>query len=224
MAKIETVRKKRLRIHFATWYIRVSVIIILLIVSFSAIVWRNPNNLDLIESFISFMTLIFAMFIGYFAFDEFRASKREEYRKAAEKALIAFNFEEAIQNYESAYNLGAKDFDTLSNLSELQSIFGKPEKAVKLAEEAMESVTDYRYKVVVSYLKILAYIVSKDTAKLKKEIKSLIELSEKHPAMDIRWRFDDVKKKLLPEFDQRSKKNIWNSKRFSRRKIPAQRI
>ncbi len=191
-----------------SWYIPICSLLVAAILIFGILVWcfSYSDRHAWIENFISFITLIFAMVVGYYAFEEFRITRIDRYKKEADEYLNGLKFEEAKRVFESAYSLGARDKSMLLNFSELCSTLGDFGKARKIAKEANGRGDSYRDEVCYHYLIILSYLGEKRIDKAGNEIKSLFEISKGKPVMDMRWSLKQVEKEMIPSMDGKAKK------------------
>lgn len=197
MAKESNIATRNLlgRVDLMNAYIPICIVIITLIVVFSIFAWNDPYRDGLIQNFIGFNTLLFAMFVGYFAFTEFRKKRKGDFLEEAKDLLYKQkDYPNAILAYEKAYALGEKDVENILNMSELYSITGKTKKAREFATLALRKDDSYSIKLKHSMLRILSYIVDEDIDNLKNEISSLIKLSKTEPRTTMGWNYNDTKK------------------------------
>lgn len=215
MAKIETTKRQKNapRAEFATLYVPACFIIIALIIVFSFCVWKLINGQELIQNLISFMSLVFAMLVGYFAFDEFKKSKIREYKKRSEEAHQKGNYEESKINLEMAYDLGDRERDLLLNLAELSAAFCQFDKSKKIIKD-LETLDSYEDKLTLQYLLLLNAFGEDKIEKAREAVKEMFVISTGKNARYINWGFDEIEKEFEPHLEARERKILAVVKEF----------
>jgi len=177
---------------FVIPFIFISIIAYVLIIYFSPTNQLN-NNISILNQA---TTLIFAVFAGYFAFQQVVENR---FDKLKEQGLIYFknqSYLRAIQYYEEAYLINSKDFSLLAELLELylaiqdyQKFDNKITYLERLQIEDYEQSTLY-------YLKIAKYLFKQDLGSTKTDLKKYLKLVKEEPSTLIHfsWDFQDIKK------------------------------
>lgn len=190
----------------------VGITVFIVVASGCVVAFIKTDSAAWIGSITTFASLIFAMVVGYYAFDEFRRVKKEEYKKEANNFLLELkeaSFKKALDSYQAAYEFGAKDLSTLKNMSELYSMTGDFNQARKIIFEAQQPGMETQDSVIIHYLMIISYLGEKDYENTKKEIKSLIQLIKGSAREKYNWNFKQIEVKMTKLFDVKGKK-IYN--------------
>lgn len=188
------------------YWIFVVPFILVSIIVYTLVIYLSPkenlsNNLTILNQA---TTLMFAIFVGYFAFQQVI-----EYRldKLKEQAILYFkqpSYLRAIQYYEEAYAIDPKDFSLLAELLEVYLCIGEFKKFdEKIGRLEKLIVEDYE-KSTVAYLKVCEHLFKQDLGSAKTELKSYIDLVQKDPEVleQFRWDFSDIRKcDLCKELD-----------------------
>lgn len=138
-------------------------------------------------------TLIFATFVGYFAFLQLVEARIETLKKDGIAYLRDGQYIRAIKKYEEAYSIDGKDFDSLANLTEVYLIvkdFESYENKIIFLEKIALDKKDH---LVCKYLIIASYLLRQRLSDADNEIKKLVVYKEKNPSMTVTWDFRDVK-------------------------------
>lgn len=151
------------------------------------------NNISLLNQATA---LIFAIFAGYFAFQQLVEYRLEKLKEQANLYFKQSSYLRAIQYYEEAYSINPKDFSLLAELIEVYLCIEEfkkfDEKIVRLEKLVVE---DYE-RSTVAYLKICKHLFKQDLGTAKTELKSYLDLVQKEPSTLIlfRWDFSDIRK------------------------------
>lgn len=165
----------------------------------------SPENLDTNLILLNqATTLLFAIFVGYFAFQQVVEYRLDKLKEQANLYFKQPSYLRAIQYYEEAYSINPKDFSLLAELLEVYLCIGGfknfDEKISRLEKLIVE---DYE-KSTVAYLKICEHLFKQDLGSAKTELKSYIDLVQKDPEVleQFRWDFSDIRKcDLCKELD-----------------------
>lgn len=150
------------------------------------------NNISLLNQA---STLIFAIFAGYFAFQQVVENRLE---KLIEQGHVFFkqdSYLRAIQYYEEAYSINPKDFSLLAELLEVYLCLGDfkkfDEKIIQLEKLIVE---DYE-RSTLAYLRICERLFKQDLGSAKTELKIYLELVVKKSStlLLFRWDFSDIR-------------------------------
>lgn len=165
---------------------------------YALVVFLSPpenlgNNLTLLNQA---TTLLFAIFVGYFAFQQVVEYKLDKLKGQANLYFKQPSYLRAIQYYEEAYSINPKDFSLLAELLEVYLCIGEFKKFdEKIGRLEKLIVEDYE-KSTAAYLKICEHLFKQDLGSAKTELKSYIDLVQKDPEVleQFRWDFLDIRK------------------------------
>lgn len=151
------------------------------------------NNISLLNQA---TTLIFAIFAGYFAFQQVVENRLERLKEQGHNYFKQNSYKRAIQYYEQALAINSKDFSVLAELLELYLVIQDDkrfnERIAILEKIVME---DYE-RTTVYYLKIAKLLFKQELGTAKKELKEYISLVKKKPSalVHFSWDFSDIRK------------------------------
>jgi len=140
------------------------------------------------------LTLIFAIFVGYFAFLQVVENRFEKLR---EKGYLYFKrpaYIRAIQLYEEAHSISPKNVSVLSNLIELYLITQSQDKLEKKLKLLGEIVIEDAEKLNFYYLKTARFLFKEELRIAKTELAVLIDFAKRTPLSYVPWQFDDLQK------------------------------
>ena len=155
----------------------------------------GESNIDLHISVLGhFVALIFAIFIGYFAFIQVAENRLEKYKDQGFQYIKSRSYLRAKKMYEKAHIIDVSDFLVLANLLEtylfLEEYSNFNEKINALNDEVIDSSD----KIVVYYLKIAKYLLQEDLGDAKSQLSDFISYVKDKPESIIRfsWDFSDI--------------------------------
>ena len=177
---------------FVIPFILLSSILYVLVFYFSTTNNLN-NNLTVLNQAI---TLIFAIFVGYFAFQQVVENRFDKLKEQGHLYFKQQSYLRAIEYYEEAYLINSRDFSLLAELLELYlSIqnFNKFNEKIHFLEKLR--IEDYEWSTLY-YLKIAQCILKKDFGSAEKTLKEYLKKSKKDPLilMHFNWDFSDIRK------------------------------
>lgn len=151
------------------------------------------NNISLLNQA---TTIIFAIFAGYFAFQQLVEYRLEKLKEQANLYFKQPSYLRAIQYYEEAYAINPKDFSLLAELIEVYLCvedFKKFDERITQLEKLV--VEDYE-KSTVAYLKVCKHLFKQDLGSVNNTLKTYIDLVQKEPGalLQFRWDFSDIQK------------------------------
>jgi tetratricopeptide (TPR) repeat protein len=140
------------------------------------------------------LTLVFAIFVGYFAFLQVVESRLDKLKERAKSELSERSYRRAIQYYEEAYKISPKDVSILADLLELYLILENysnfDEKIIQLQRISIEE----KEKVTLLYLEATKFLLKQHLQEAKERISKLVQFIEKHPIVltHFNWDFSDI--------------------------------
>lgn len=178
------------------YWIFVVPFILVSIIVYTLVIYLSPkeslgNNLTILNQA---TTLIFAIFVGYFAFQQVIEYRLDKLKEQANLYFKQPSYLRAIQYYEEAYAIDPKDFSLLAELLEVYLCIGEFKKFdEKIGRLEKLIVEDYE-KSTVAYLKVCEHLLKQDLGSVKTELKSYIDLVQKNPEVleRFRWDFSDI--------------------------------
>lgn len=160
----------------------------------------QPNNLSVHLTVLGQISaLIFAIFVGYFAFLQVSINRFEKLEKDAYNYFKSEDIKTAIVYYEQALSLQPKDFKTLGNLMEAYLIDGQYDKFdAKLPLLNKCTLEEYQ-KISICYLEIAKFLLQKRIGEGQDKIKECIEMIKNNPDLLRKnvWDFSDMQKSEL---------------------------
>ena len=162
------------------------------------LVFRFSPELKLqinIEILGQMLTLIFAIFIGYFAFLQVVESRFEKLKEQGYRSLKQKSYRRAREYYEQAHLINPKDFSVLSDLTELYLIIQDNvgfQNKIRLLER---TVIETREKIVLFYLRTTRFLLLQDLGNAKSELNELLKFLKESPEFltHFSWNFDDIR-------------------------------
>lgn len=141
-------------------------------------------------------TLLFAIFVGYFAFQQVVEYKLDKFKEQANMYFKQPSYLRAIQYYEEAYFINPKDFSLVAELLEVYLCVGEYRKFDEKISWLQRLVIEAYEKSTVAYLKICQHLFKQDLGSAKTELKNYIDLVQKDPEVlvQFRWDFSDIRK------------------------------
>lgn len=168
------------------------------LIIYALVVFLSPlENLDTNLTILNqATTLLFAIFVGYFAFQQVVEYRLDKLKGQANLYFKQPSYLRAIQYYEEAYSINPKDFSLLAELLEVYLCIGEFKKFdEKIGQLEKLTIEDYE-KSTIAYLKVCEHLFKQDLGSAKTELKSYIDLVQKDPEVleQFRWDFSDIRK------------------------------
>jgi tetratricopeptide (TPR) repeat protein len=140
------------------------------------------------------LTLIFAIFVGYFAFLQVVEGRLDKLEERAYFELKQRSYRRATQYYEEAYIINPKDSSVLSNLLELYLILEDYNNFDEKINQLQRISIEEKEKVALLYLQVAEFLLKQHLHEAKEEIKKLVQFIEKHPMAlnHFNWNFSDI--------------------------------
>jgi tetratricopeptide (TPR) repeat protein len=138
--------------------------------------------------------LIFAIFVGYFAFAQVMETRKEKYDRVGATNMLQQNYRKAIENWELAHSIKPKDSSTLQNLLEaylLNKQFDDFDRKIGLLEKV--AVDDE--KIVLYYLKVCRELFKSHLAEAEAEISKTVDYIKENSSYFKRlgWGFKELR-------------------------------
>jgi|SRR5688572_10013447 len=172
------------------------------------------------------MTLIFAIFVGYFAFLQLAENRLDKLIEQGDRELYEKSYSRAIGSYEKALSIDPKNYHVLSNVLELYLMTGDSVAfEERLPRLGLNGVEHYE-KLVYLYLCALKYLLIGHTIDARAAIQDAVEFVKQHPeALDrLRWNFSDLREsKIYQDLQGESKELLTNFVRYLERGLGADR-
>ena len=148
------------------------------------------NNLILL---IQILTLIFAIFVGYFAFQQVAENRLDKLKERGYEHLRRQQYLRAVNFFKEAFLINPKDFDMLANLLECYVIIQDNKSFNEKKELAKKIIIEDREKMIFYYLKSTSYLIKQDLGKAKKEIAECINfIKSSNLSLFSSWSFSDI--------------------------------
>ena len=138
-------------------------------------------------------TLVFAIFIGYFAFLQLVESRMTTLKQEGFNYLKQKGYARAVKIYEQVASIDVKNFYNMAELLEIylfQKDFTKFDEKISLLRK---NTLDERDSLILFYLKISRYLLKENLLEAKEEINKLIIFSKKNPRFFNIWDFSDMR-------------------------------
>lgn len=176
---------------FVIPFVFINVVAYVLVIYFSQASQLN-NNISILNQA---TTLIFAVFAGYFAFQQVVENRFDKLKEQGLNYFKQQSYLRAIQYYEEAYSINPKDFSLLAELIEIYLSNKDYEKFdQKIIHLKKLIIEDYEWSTFY-YLKISIFLFKQDLGTAKGELSAFIKLIDKKPSIldRFRWDFKDIK-------------------------------
>lgn len=150
------------------------------------------NNISLLNQA---TTIIFAIFAGYFAFQQLVEYRLEKLKEQGYLYFKQKSYLRAIQYYEEAYAINPKDFSLLAELLEVYLCLGDFKKIDDKINQLEKLIVEDYERSTIAYLRVCKHLFKQDLGSAKAELKSYIELVTKKPAtlLLFNWDFSDIR-------------------------------
>lgn len=157
--------------------------------------------------------LIFAIFVGYFAFLQVVESRVDRIILEADELVDRGQLKRAILKYEEVLKMCKDNFGANSNLAELYLIEEKDEFSGQM--ELLESIlTEPREFLVYYYLKAANFLLKQELGEAKKIVKKIVDFVNNEPTAlsKFNWRFHELKdSKIYKELPKGEAKKIMDN-------------
>lgn len=142
------------------------------------------------------LTLIFAIVVGYFAFQQVIENKFEKLKEQANSSFRRNRYIRAIKYYEEARLINPKDFYLLAELVEVYLIIQNPTKFNENIIRLEKLIIEECEWSVVYYLKIANHLLKQDLGSAKIELKNYLQkaIENKSILTNFSWGFSEIKK------------------------------
>ncbi|HVI69687.1 MAG TPA: hypothetical protein VM581_04505 [Magnetospirillaceae bacterium] len=140
-------------------------------------------------------TLIFAIFVGYFAFAQVAASRLDNLVEQGRNELNNQNFVRASSTFEQALAIAPKSYSVLSNLLELYIINGDYTQFDEKINYLKKIGVEPREKLIPLYLYALKELLQAHLLEARATISDTIQYTKEHPrALEtLRWSFTELR-------------------------------
>jgi|GEM_PF-3080373 len=140
------------------------------------------------------LALIFAVFVGYFAFLQVVESRLDKLKERAKMAMSDRSYRRSEQDFEEAYRINPNDVGVLADLLELYLILEDYSSFDEKINQLRKNAIDERETVYYFYLVIAKYLLKQHLQDAKIEIEKMIEFIQKHPTVldHFNWNFKDI--------------------------------
>lgn len=167
------------------------------VIVYLLVFWLSPEStIDVaINVTNTSLTLVFAIFVGYYAFMQVAENRVEKYKEEVQLHIHNRDYIRAALICEKVYKINPKDFWALSNLLEIRLITGEDEWFLAHIEELHDTVKEHWEQVAYYYLKIIRDLFKQHISETQASIKLLLEYIRKNPDSLERnkWAYRDVK-------------------------------
>ncbi len=176
------------------WIFSIFFVISTLLTYWLIVRYSNKLNINRNISILNHMSaLLFAIFVGYYAFLQVMEGKLDKYKEIAYAHLKEREYNKARQYYEKAYAVDPKDESVIVNLTELYLIlndFKKFDLKIKLIKS--NGFLESSDEIIYSYLKAAKYLLKQELGEAKKVIKDMVTKTKGESWSKI-WNFHDIK-------------------------------
>lgn len=158
-------------------------------------------------------TLTFAIFAGYFAFQQVVEHRLDKLKEQGRLYFKQSSYKRALQSYEQALSIDSKDYSTIAELLEIYLAiqdFQKFDEKLPLMKDVI--LEDYE-RITLYYLKITKFLLKQDIGSGKGELEGLLSFIEEKPSalVHFSWDFSDIQKTdVFKKLDGESKNILQN--------------
>ena len=140
------------------------------------------------------LTIIFAIFVGYYAFMQVAEIRVNRNREEADRYLNEQNYFRAALKYEELFRMNPNDYHCLSNLLEIKLIDSQDEFFQMNIDELQKTVVEPSENITCYFLKIAKELFLQRIGDAKTQIKLLTQYVSKNPEAlsNHRWSYSDV--------------------------------
>lgn len=158
--------------------------------------YSPPDKVDIYTGVVSnSLTLIFAIFVGYFAFSAVTESRLDKFVEQANDYIAAKDYQRAIQQYEEAQKINSKQPSVLMNLLEAYLITKNVLKFDDIYPLLDKIALDGKEKLISFYLQAVRYLLTQNMEQAKEKLGNCIQYINSNPDSLARlaWNFTDIK-------------------------------
>ncbi len=177
-------------------FVFIFVIVSILIYALILVYIPTGNQSLTISIYNNVLALVFAIFVGYFAFLQVVENRRDKLREEADRYLqIEKNYPRAIDIYEKCLAINADDFDAWANLLELYLITGRYDTYNEKINIAKDKKKYSENELVYLYLLFANDLMKEDIGNAKRHIGEIVTYVRDNPSSlsQFRWGFEEVK-------------------------------
>jgi tetratricopeptide (TPR) repeat protein len=156
----------------------------------------DRSNFGLIFSvYGQILSLLFAVFVGYYAFKQVVENRREKLKERGYIHIRHRNYARAIDYLEQVVKISYDDHEALANLLELYIIVKNFENFDNKIDDLLESAISKSEKISYHYLKALRRLVEENIGKAKENIGKTVDYIRNNPSSlgAFSWNFNDIK-------------------------------
>lgn len=177
------------------WLFIIPFVILSIVSYFLTFKYSSPEHLQTNLTILGqVLTLVFAIFVGYFAFLQVVENRLEKLREQGYAYFKVQSYRRAIQYYEEAHSINPKSCIILPDLVELYLITQEEEKFKRKLELLEKIVIEDAEKIAYYYLKTAWFLFNEDLRRAKQELSILIDFAKRASLAYVPWQFDDIKK------------------------------
>lgn len=140
-------------------------------------------------------TLIFAIFVGYFAFAAVAENRLDKFKERGNNYIVTSDFKRAIQEYDEARKINPRDPYVLTNLLEACLVDGNISKFDELFPLYKKIAFDGKEKLIAFYLEIAKDLLTQNLAPAKEKLAKCLEYIKSQPDSLARliWSFREIR-------------------------------
>jgi tetratricopeptide (TPR) repeat protein len=142
------------------------------------------------------VTIIFAIFVGYFAFLQVAESRLDKLAQQGDDEMNGGKLVRATSAYEKALAIDPSHYRVLSNLSELCLIMGNNVRFEELLPRLEKVTKDPGERIAYLYLRSLEHLLKTHITEARSAIGEVVDYAKANPrALEtFSWSFDDLRK------------------------------
>lgn len=141
------------------------------------------------------LTIIFAVFVGYYAFMQVAEIRVDRNREEADRYLVAKNYFRAALKYEELFIMNPNDYHSLSNLLEIKLIDGEDEYFQLHIDKLQKTVIEPSENITCFFLKIAKELFLQRIGDAKIQIHLLVKFVNGTPnaLSNHKWSYNEVR-------------------------------
>lgn len=175
------------------WLFIIPFVVITISLYFIVIIFSTKDREVYLSTLNHATTLIFAIFVGYFAFLQVVENRLEKLREQGHTYFKQKSYLRAIEYYEQAYVINPKDFSILAELLEVYLVQSdqKFDRKIVLLDKL---VIEDKEKLIAFYLKTAKHLFRQDIGRANNEIVACLNFIKNKPTAltDRIWDFSDI--------------------------------
>lgn len=178
-----------------------------------------------IEVYNQCIGLIFAIFVGYFAFVLVIENRMDKFKQVADGYLNQKLYPKAIENYERCIDINSKQFEIWANLMELYLIQSRDSNFDEKIETVKGTIKYPDEEIIFKYLLFTKCVLKEQIGEAKEMIKKIISYiqNDESTLKYFRWGFSDVEgSERFNKLGTESKKIYNNLSRYLLRSLSAE--